>query len=69
MKKEQVKWDFSKYDYSGISGCPTCEALKHQDAVALAHPETVSLLCEKHYKQFKEWHDSEVKKGNIKSWF
>ena len=33
------------------------------------HPETVGLLCEKHYNEFRELHDADVRKGNIKSWF
>lgn len=69
MNKE-VKWDFSKYDYSGMSGCSTCEAIKRGDKlIPVAHPETVSRLCEKHYNQFKDWHDKEVEIGNIESWF
>lgn len=50
--------------------CPTCWRIKNSNGqlVVLAHPEEVNCLCEKHYKQLKEWHDEQVAKGFIKKW-
>ena len=70
MSRQEVRFDFSDYQYEANLGCPTCEAIENKvGAFPLAMPETVTLLCKKHYTQFREWHDKEVKEGNIKSWF
>jgi len=68
QSREQVKWDFSNYGYDGFNGCPQCAASLSDSSFAV-HPETVRLLCDKHYQAFREWHDSQVDKGYIKSWF
>ena len=82
--REQVKWNFNNYAYTKeeLNGCPQCkweqsllegevnvnETFSRDKSFAV-HPETVALLCDKHYKEFREWHDKAVKKGNIESWF
>jgi len=73
MSNRSVKWDFSNYDYSGIRGCPTCVRAEQAKITGQPYPawfpEEVSLLCETHYREFKEWDDEQVKLGHRKSWF
>ena len=68
MSNNELKFDFSNYDYSGTNGCPECKAIKMGIDYAI-HPEEVPFLCPKHLKEFKKWHSREVSKGNIGSWF
>ena len=80
--RESVKFDFSNYAYTmeELSQCPQCESEKPVmedlgcttysiDRGFAVHPETVVRLCDKHYKEFREWRDREVKNGTMESWF
>ena len=67
MIREKTKFDFSDYQYNYYKqGCPVCNG--NGQAIPI-HPEMVSLLCDEHYKMFRKWHDKELGKGNISSWF
>jgi len=65
----EVKWDFSDLQRpDGRVKCPGCVAETTGESYAV-HPETFVYYCERHQKEFLEWHDEEVAKGNIESWF
>jgi len=61
---------FDKLDKLLQSRCPTCCRIKNSNGepAVLACQDETEMLCVKHYKQLKRWHDEQVSKGFIKPW-